>query len=88
MEITNVKIKKVSKEGNEKLLAFASVTFDNEFVVNGVRVIDGEKGRFVAMPNRKVKDKFRDIAHPINTEFREKITEAVFDAYDNAEDEE
>ena len=63
--------------------AIVSVTFDNEFVVHDIKIIDGQNGLFVAMPSRKMADgEFRDIAHPINAETRKKIQDAIFEEYD------
>ncbi len=81
MEITDVRVRKVNKEG--KMKAVVSVTFDNEFVVHDIKVIEGEKGLFIAMPSRKTLDgEYRDIAHPINTATREKIQQAVLEKYE------
>ena len=72
MQITDVRVRKVSKEG--KMKAIVSITLDNEFVVHDIKVIEGEKGMFIAMPSRKAADgEYRDIAHPINSETRDKI---------------
>lgn len=65
MQITDVRIRKVEKEG--KMKAVASITIDNEFVVHDIKIIDGDKGLFIAMPSKKTLDgEYRDIAHPIN----------------------
>lgn len=83
MMITDVRMRKISQEG--KMKAIVSVTFDNEFVVHDIKVIDGQNGLFVAMPSRKMGDgDFRDIAHPINAETREKIQEAIFKEYEKS----
>ncbi|GGJ08779.1 putative septation protein SpoVG [Alicyclobacillus cellulosilyticus] len=80
MQITDVRLRKVSSEGRMK--AIASVTFDSEFVVHDIRVIDGNNGMFVAMPSKKTPDgEFRDIAHPISSATRQKIQEAVLQEY-------
>lgn len=80
MMITDVRMRKISQDG--KMKAIVSVTFDNEFVVHDIKVIDGQNGLFVAMPSRKMGDgDFRDIAHPINSETREKIQDAIFEEY-------
>ncbi|HEY8343117.1 MAG TPA: septation regulator SpoVG [Calditerricola sp.] len=80
MEITDVRLRRVSAEGRMK--AVASVTFDNEFVVHDIRVIDGKSGMFVAMPSKRTPDgTYRDIAHPISSAMRAKIQEAVLAAY-------
>ncbi len=83
MEITDVRVRKVSKEG--KMKAVVSVTFDNEFVIHDIKVIEGDSGLFIAMPSRKTLDgEFRDIAHPINSGTREKIQTAVLEKYQSA----
>ncbi len=80
MEITDVRVRKVNKEG--KMKAVISVTFDNEFVVHDIKVIEREQGLFIAMPSRKSADgEFRDIAHPINGVTREKIQNAILVKY-------
>ncbi len=80
MNITDVRIRKLSEEG--KMRAIVSVTFDNEFVVHDIKIIDGQNGLFIAMPSRKVDDgEFRDIAHPILSDTRNKIKEAIFAEY-------
>jgi len=77
MNITEVRVKKVEAE-NDKLKGWASVTFDNVFVVHNLKIIQGQKGLFVAMPNRKTKDgEYRDIAHPLTNEMRKSIEEAI-----------
>lgn len=82
MEITEVKI---TLRDEPKLKAFANVTFDNEFVVRGIKVIEGQNGLFIAMPSRKGKDgQYRDIAHPINNEMRERLERAVIDEYNKS----
>ena len=80
MEITDVRIRKVSDEG--KMKAVASVTFDSEFVVHDIKIIDGQNGLFVAMPSRKVDEgDYRDVAHPLLSETRTKIKNAIFAEY-------
>ena len=87
MEITDVRVRKVTKEG--KMKAVVSITIDDEFVVHDIKVIEGEKGLFIAMPSRKASDgEYRDIAHPINTETRERIQGAILEAYEKAVSEE
>jgi len=81
VKVTDVRIRKIQEEG--KMKAIVSVTFDNEFVVHDIKIIDGQNGLFVAMPSRKMADgEFRDIAHPINAETRKKIQDAIFEEYD------
>jgi len=83
MEITDIRIRKIDSEG--KMKAVVSVTFDNEFVVHDIKVIESQKGLFIAMPSRKTPDgEFRDIAHPINAETREKIQSIILERYESA----
>lgn len=83
MEITDVRIRKISTDG--KMKAIVSVTFDNEFVIHDIKVIEGQNGLFIAMPSRKTPDgEFKDIAHPINTTTREKIQTSILNAYEVA----
>jgi putative septation protein spoVG len=83
VEITDVRIRKISTDG--KMKAIVSVTFDNEFVVHDIKVIEGQNGLFIAMPSRKTPDgEFKDIAHPINTTTREKIQTSILNAYEVA----
>lgn len=87
MQITDVRVRKVAKEG--KMKAVVSITLDNEFVVHDIKVIEGEKGLFIAMPSRKASDgEYRDIAHPINSQTREKIQELILASYEKALEEE
>ena len=80
MQITDVRILKVEKEG--KMRAVVSITIDDEFVVHDIKVIEGEKGLFIAMPSRKAMDgEYRDIAHPINSETRERIQQIILEQY-------
>ena len=80
MQITDVRARKVAKEG--KLKAVVSVTMDGEFVVHDIKVIEGEKGLFIAMPSRKAADgEYRDIAHPINSGTRDMIQRVILDKY-------
>lgn len=79
MEITEVRL---TLRQEDRLKAFVSITFDNAFVVRGLKVIEGNAGLFVAMPSRRRKDgEFRDIAHPINNEARQMIEDAVLSEY-------
>lgn len=83
MNITDVRIRKIAKEGNMK--AIVSITFDDEFVIHDIKVIEGEKGLFIAMPSRKTNEgDYRDIAHPISQEVREKIQKVILEAYEKA----
>lgn len=87
MTITDVIIRKIAAEG--KMKAVVSITFDNEFVVHDIKVIEGQNGLFIAMPSRKTPDgEFKDIAHPINTDTREKIQSSILKAYQDAVEEE
>lgn len=81
MQITDVRIRKVAKEG--KMKAVVSITIDNEFVVHDIKVIEGEKGLFIAMPIRKAADgEYRDIAHPINSDTRNMIQTLILEQYE------
>lgn len=83
MKITDVRIRKIAAEG--KMKAIVSVTFENEFVVHDIKVIEGQNGLFIAMPSRKTPDgEFKDIAHPINTETREALQNAILSEYEKA----
>lgn len=80
MTITDVWVRKIEKEG--KLKAIVSITLDNEFVVHDIKVIEGEKGLFIAMPSRKASDgEYRDIAHPINSTTREQLQNLILEKY-------
>ena len=81
MKITDVRIRKVAKEG--KMKAVVSITIDGEFVVHDIKVIEGEKGMFIAMPSRRASaGEYRDIAHPINSGTREKIQSIILENYE------
>ena len=81
MKITDVRIRKVDREGRMK--AVASVVFDDEFVVHDIKIVEGERGLFIAMPSRKTNNgDFRDIAHPVTAEARERIQSAVLEKYE------
>ncbi len=83
MNITDVRIRKVEKEG--KMKAVASITLDGEFVVHDIKIIDGEKGLFIAMPSRKTGEgEYRDIAHPINSTTRDSMQKLILNAYEKA----
>ncbi len=84
VKVTDVRVRRLNPEGRMK--AVASVTLDGEFVVHDVRVVEGHNGLFVAMPSRKTPEgEFRDIAHPITSEARERIQSAVLKAYSEAQ---
>ena len=81
MNITDVRVRKVNDEG--KMKAVVSITFDDEFVVHDIKVIEGEKGLFIAMPSKKMGEgDFRDIAHPLLSETRNRIKDAIFAEYE------
>ena len=83
MQITDVRVRKVAKEG--KLKAVVSITMDDEFVVHDIKVIEGEKVLFIAMPSKKATDgEYRDIAHPINSGTRERIQSMILEKYEEA----
>lgn len=87
LNITDVRVRKISDEG--KMKAVVSVTFDDEFVVHDIKVIDGQNGLFIAMPSRKMGDgDYRDIAHPLRSETRNRMKDAILEAYENDEMEE
>ena len=87
MEITDIRTRVVSKDS--KMKAVVSVTFDQSFVVHDIKVIEGEKGLFIAMPSRKASDgEYRDIAHPINSGTRERIQSTILARYQQALEEE
>ena len=80
MKITDVRIRKVAKDG--KMKAVVSITLDGEFVVHDIKVIEGEKGLFIVMPSRKASDgEYRDIAHPINSSTRDTIQMTILEKY-------
>lgn len=80
MQITDVRIRKVEKEG--KMKAVVSITIDEEFVVHDIKIIEGEKGLFIAMPSRKAADgEYCDIAHPINSDTRDRIQKLILEKY-------
>jgi stage V sporulation protein G len=84
MNITDVRVRKITKEG--KMRAVVSITLDEVFVVHDIKVIEGEKGMFIAMPSKKATDgEYRDIAHPINSETRSTIQKTVLAAYDEVQ---
>ena len=83
MQITDIRIRSVEKEG--KMKAVVSITIDDEFVVHDIKIIEGEKGMFIAMPSRKASDgEYRDIAHPINSGTRERIQNIILEKYEEA----
>ena len=83
MKITDIRIRKV--DADSKMKAVVSVTFDDEFVVHDIKVIEGEKGLFIAMPSRKTADgEYRDIAHPINSDTRQQMQEMILEEYEKA----
>lgn len=85
MKITEVKIY-TAREKSGRLKAYATIVFDNAFIVRDLKVIEGDKGLFVSMPSRRRKDgSFRDIAHPLNAEMRQHIEENVITEYKNME---
>ena len=83
MQITDVRVRRLNGDG--KMKAIVSITFDDEFVVHDIKVIEGQNGLYIAMPSRRMGDgDFRDIAHPLISETRNKIKDAVLDAYEKA----
>lgn len=85
MNITDVRVRKINKDG--KMKAVVSITIDDEFVVHDIKVIEGDKGLFIAMPSRKSSDgEYRDVAHPINTSTREHLQKIILEAYEKADE--
>ena len=83
MNITDVRVRKMTKEG--KMKAVVSITIDEEFVVHDIKVVEGDKGLFIAMPSRKSADgEYRDVAHPINSATRNAIQDLILQAYEKA----
>ena len=86
MKITSINVRKIEKEGS-RMKGIASVLLDDSFAVHDIRIIEGEKGLFIAMPSKKTPNGgYRDIAHPINPEVRSMFEEAILKAYEEAED--
>lgn len=84
MKITDIRLRAVKSENEVKLKAYADVTFNGCFVVHGLKIIDGQKGMFVAMPSRKMPDgEYKDIVHPITPELRKEITDTVIAKYND-----
>lgn len=83
MQITDIRVRKLTKEG--KMKAVVSVTFDDVFVVHDIKVIDGDKGLFITMPSRRAGDgEYRDIAHPINSDMRDRLQSEILAKYEEA----
>lgn len=86
MKITSVNVRKIEKESS-RMKGIASVLLDDSFAIHDIRIIEGEKGLFIAMPSKKTPNGgYRDIAHPINSEVRSMFEEAILKAYEEAED--
>ncbi|MBR0409651.1 MAG: septation regulator SpoVG [Eubacterium sp.] len=80
MQVTDIRVRRIAKEG--KMKAIVSVTLDDAFVVHDIKVIEGEKGYFIAMPSRRASDgEYRDIAHPINSETRDNLQTLILNKY-------
>ncbi|MEJ7542769.1 septation regulator SpoVG [Staphylococcus intermedius] len=85
MKVTDVRLRKIQTDGRMK--ALVSITLDESFVIHDLRVIEGNTGLFVAMPSKRTPDgEFRDIAHPINSEMRQEIQDAVMKVYDETDE--
>ena len=83
MNITDVRVRKVEKEG--KMKAVVSITIDQEFVIHDIKVIEGDRGLFIAMPSKRTADgEFRDIAHPINSDTRESLQKLILESYERS----
>jgi len=84
MQITDIRVRKIENGG--KMKAVVSITIDEEFVVHDIKVIEGEKGLFIAMPSRRASDgEFKDVAHPIRSETRERLQRMILDRYEQEE---
>ena len=84
MQVTDIRIRKINTEGRMK--AIVSITFDDAFAVHDIKVVEGDKGLFVAMPSKRMPDgEYKDIAHPINTETREMLQNMIIEKYNEAE---
>lgn len=85
MQVTDVRVRKVEVATGKKLKAIVSITLDDEFVVHDIKVIEGDKGLFIAMPSKRSSDgEYRDIAHPINTATRDNIQRVILEYYERA----
>lgn len=85
MKVTDVRLRKIQTDGRMKTLV--SITLDEAFVIHDLRVIEGNSGLFVAMPSKRTPDgEFRDIAHPINSDMRQEIQDAVMKVYDETDE--
>ena len=83
MQVTDVRVRKIAKEGRMK--AVVSITLDQEFVVHDIKVIEGDKGLFIAMPSKRTADgEYKDIAHPINSSTRDAIQKVILESYEKA----
>ena len=82
MQITDVRIRKIEKEG--KMKAVVSITIDDEFVVHDIKVIEGDKGLFIAMPSKRIGEEYKDIAHPLNIQTRTKISDSILAKYNES----
>ncbi len=83
MQVTDVRVRKIAKEGRMK--AIVSITLDEEFVVHDIKVIEGDKGLFIAMPSKRTADgEYKDIAHPINSSARDAIQKVILESYEKA----
>ena len=83
MQVTDVRVRKIAKDGRMK--AVVSITLDEEFVVHDIKVIEGDKGLFIAMPSKRTADgEYKDIAHPINSSTRDAIQKAILESYEKA----
>lgn len=85
MQITDIRVRKESSRG--KMKAKIDITIDDAFVIHDVKVIETDKGTFIAMPSKKLPNgEYKDVAHPINTETREMLQKAILEKYNEAED--
>ena len=83
MQVTDVRVRKIAKEGRMKAVVY--ITLDEEFVVHDIKVIEGDKGLFIAMPSKRTADgEYKDIAHPINSSARDAIQKVILESYEKA----
>ena len=83
LQVILVRVRKMTQDS--KMKAIVSITIDDEFVVHDIKVIEGEKGLFIAMPSKKATDgEYRDIAHPINSETRDRIQKIILESYEKS----
>lgn len=88
LNITDIRVRRFKEQDKSKIVGTAAITIDDAFVVHDIKIIDGDKGLFISMPSRKIKDKdgnekYVDVAHPLNAAVREQLTKSILDIYAN-----